>query len=89
MKDLDISSYSDDNTPYFAGDYIVGDKIDQVISTLQNANASLFKWFPDNQMKANLEKCHLPINESCERETNIADNIIENRKRQKTTGNKD
>ena len=48
----------------------------------------LFKWFSDNQMKANLDKCHLPINERYERETNIADSIKENRKMQKTTGNK-
>ena len=27
MKDLDIASYFDDNTLYFAGDYIVGYKI--------------------------------------------------------------
>ena len=38
MKDADIASFADDNTPY-----IVGDNIDQVVLALQNAAAFLFK----------------------------------------------
>ena len=40
--------------------FIVGDN--QLISTLQNFAAPLFKWFSDNQRKANPGKCHLIIN---------------------------
>ena len=51
MKDVDIGNYADDNISY-----ITEDNIDQVISALQNAAASLFKWFSDNQMKVGKRK---------------------------------
>ena len=40
IKDVDIDSYADENTPCFVRDYIVGDNKDQVISALQNDVAS-------------------------------------------------
>ena len=43
MKNEDIASYADDNTPY-----VIRDNINQT-----------------NQMKENLDKCHLLIAESC------------------------
>ena len=46
-KDVDITSYPDDNTPY-----IVGDNMDYVITALQNAAASLFKCFSENQSES-------------------------------------
>lgn len=46
IKDIDISSSTDENTSF-------GDHIDEVISALKNASASLFKWFSDNQVKTN------------------------------------
>lgn len=54
VKDVDIASYAGDSTPY-----IVRDSIDQVISALQNATVSLFRWFSDKQIKANPDKYHL------------------------------
>ena len=59
MKDEDIASYADENTPY-----MVRDNIDQIVSALQNAATSLFKRSSDNQMKANPDKCHLPLKET-------------------------
>ena len=67
MKNSDIASYADANTPYN-----IGDNIDQVISPLQNGDVSLFKWLSYNQMKVNPDKYHLFINESCKK---IAGNI--------------
>ena len=68
MKDEDIvASYADDNMPY-----VIRDNINQVLSAFQNATTSLFKWFSDNQMKANPDKCHLIIDESCKRKWKIA-----------------
>ena len=52
MNDVEFASYADDNTPFFVG----GDL--NVILKLQNASKTLFKWFNDNQMKANPDKCH-------------------------------
>ena len=38
--------------------FFVGDHLTYVILKLQNASKTLFKWFNDNQMKANPDKCH-------------------------------
>ena len=53
MGDLEFARNTDDNTPFF-----VGDDLNDVILKLQNASKTLFKWFNDNQMKANPDKCH-------------------------------
>ena len=51
---VDFASYADDNTPYFCGC-----DINTVISKLERSAAKLFKWFSENYLKANAEKCHL------------------------------
>ena len=56
MQNVDFASYADDNTIYDAGD-----NIDEVIFSLQESSKKLFKWFADNQMKANEDKCHLIV----------------------------
>ena len=56
MNETDFASYADDNTPY-----VTGDSIEDVINSLENVSITLFKWFADNQMKANKGKCHLLI----------------------------
>ena len=53
MNDIEFASYADDNTPFF-----VGDDLNDVILKLQNASKIFFKWFNDNQRKANPDKCH-------------------------------
>ena len=52
----DFVSYADDNTPY-----VETNNIDEVITILENDSIQLFKWFSENQMKANKGKCHLVI----------------------------
>ena len=54
MNETEFASYADDNTPYTSGQ-----NIDNVIRTLENDSVRLFKWFSNNQMKANKDKCHL------------------------------
>ena len=49
-----FASYGDDNTPY-----ALGDSIDDVIKSLEDDSITLFKWFQDNQMKANNDNYHL------------------------------
>ena len=56
VQNVDFASYADDNTIYDAGD-----NIDEVIFSLQESSKKLFKWFADNQMKANEDKCHLIV----------------------------
>ena len=50
MCETDLASYAYDN---------IGDSIDNVIKSLEDDSINLFKWFLDNQMKANSDKCHL------------------------------
>ena len=67
MNETDFASYADDNTPY-----VTGDSIEDVINSLENVSVTLFRWFADNQIKANKDKCHLLI--SCT--INVDGNII-------------
>ena len=53
LKDIEFASYAGDNTSYTEHG-----SIGQVISRLEGTAESLFKWFSDNQMKANLDKSH-------------------------------
>ena len=68
MNDVDFAIYADNNTPFF-----VGNDLDEVIFKLQSASKTLFQWFADNEMKANLDKCHFIWNSNLK--TNI---MIEN-----------
>ena len=70
MKDIGFASYTDDNIPY-----IISDDMNQVVSNLEYSGVNLFKWFSDNQMKPNTEKCHVQINKDCQKKINIANNI--------------
>ena len=53
MNGVEFASYADDNTPIF-----VGDNLNDVILKLKNASKTFFKWFDENQIKANPDKCH-------------------------------
>ena len=56
LSGTDFASYADDNTTYFSAD-----TINEVIKRLETAPVKLFKWFADNQMKVNQDKCHLIV----------------------------
>ena len=81
LIDIDFASYTDDNTLYKEHD-----SIDQVISRLEETTESLFKWFSDNQMKANLDKCHLFLNNCCKKKIKIGDSEILSSTRDKLLG---
>ena len=73
MNDIDFASYADDSTLYVSSDSIV-----DLIRILENDSIKLFKWFSDNMMKANKDKCHLIVS-SNEHVSMKLDNIeIEN-----------
>ena len=42
--------------------YRTADTIEEVTKLLERDNTILFKWFSDNQMKANISKCNLLVN---------------------------
>ena len=56
VQNVNFACYADDNIIYDAGD-----GIDEVIFSLQESSKKLFKWFADNQMKTNEDKCHLIV----------------------------
>ena len=73
MCKTDFASYADDYTPY-----VLEDSIDDVIKSLEDDSINLFKWFPDNQMKANRNKCHLITSKQCCTNLKIGNINIEN-----------
>ena len=56
LKDVDITNFADDNTPFTSAN-----NIDDLIDSLGKASSSLFKWFKDNLFKGNPDKCHLLV----------------------------
>ena len=73
MNDVEFASYADNNTPFF-----VGDDLNDIILSLQNASKTLFKWFNDNQMKANPGKCHFICSSSVKTSIMIENEQIRN-----------
>ena len=53
MNETDFASYADNNTSYLAAN-----NIEDVMIKLKNASLTLSRWFYDNQMKANPDKCY-------------------------------
>ena len=58
--------------------FFVDDNLSNVILNLQNASKTLFKWFNDNQMKANPDKCHFIYNSSVKASIMIENEEISN-----------
>ena len=56
LRQTDFASYADDNTPY-----VEANNIDEVITISENDSVQLFKWFSENQMKVNKDKCYLDL----------------------------
>ena len=61
MSETDYASYVGDNTSYRTANII-----NEVTQSLENDSVTLFKWFSDNQMKANKRKWHLLVNKKDE-----------------------
>ena len=54
IDDINIVRDAGDNTPFVSGKTPL-----HVMTSLENAAEKLFRWFTNNQMKANYDKCHL------------------------------
>ena len=81
MKNIDIASYVDDNTPY-----TTGNSMEEVIQKLEYAAKTLFQWFSDNQMKANRDKFHFLCNSNSGVSLTIKTQKIKNCKFEKLLG---
>ena len=56
IQDTDICNYADDTTLYTCDN-----NLDNVLVRLENDSHIVIKWFTDNFMKLNTDKCHLLI----------------------------
>ena len=81
VQNVDFASYADDNTIYSSAE-----NIDEVIFTLQESSKKLFKWFTDNQMKSNNDKCHLIVSTNEPVEVQIGECSIKNSSKEKLLG---
>ena len=73
MNKANSGSHEYDNTPYRTANII-----DEVIQSLEHASMMLFKWFSDNQKKANISKYYLLVNKKDEVTVRIRDTEIKN-----------
>ena len=72
MNKAGFSIYADDNAPY-----VTGETIEDVINSVEHNSIKLSKWFSDNQIKANNDKCHLLISDNENITINVDDNVID------------
>ena len=71
FPDVDIANYADDNTPHLSNI-----NLNKVLHDLEKNSNTLFKWFTDNLLKANLAKPHLLTNSTQEIQINIGEVAI-------------
>ena len=81
LEEIDIASFADETTPY-----AIGNSVDEIRNLLENTSKKLFKWFSDNQMKANPDKCHFLMSSDENINLMIEDQAISNSKCQKLLG---
>ena len=81
LSEIDIANYADDNTPYTSSNDVNG-----LIKSLEEASKKFFKWFNDNLMKSNPEKCHLLVSTNDIVKISIGNFQIENTKRENLLG---
>ena len=70
-----FTNYADDTTPY-----VIGNNPDEVVSE------KLFNWFSQNEMKANLGKCHMLLSSTESLNFQISETVIHNSQSKKLLG---
>ena len=81
LDNIDITSYADDNTPYSGG------KSQYNLETkFQKSSVKLSKWFHENGLKANQEKCHFLSSLDINTKFSLSSCILENSNSQKLLG---
>ena len=72
-SDIDIANLGDDNTLYLSAE-----NVEDVIESLERASVSLFRWFENNLLKGNADKCHFLVSTSQEVSLNVNNFKIKN-----------
>ena len=81
MEDAEIGIYADDNTPH-----IRAENIDKLISSLEEASNTPFKWFADNLLKTNADKCDLLVSGTQKANSKIENFCISSSESEKVLG---
>ena len=81
LSKIDIANYVNDKMPYTSSN-----DINSLIKSLEKASKELFKWFDDNLMKSNPDKCHLLVSTNDNVAIRIGNFQTENNKREKLLG---
>ena len=81
IDNIDIASYADDNAPYS-----VGKSQCDLETKLQMASVKHFKWFYENYLKANQDKCHFLSSLDINTKISLPACILENSDSQKLLG---
>ena len=76
-----FTNYADDTTPY-----VIGSNPDKVVSELKDITEKLFTWFSQNEMKANLGKCHMLLSSTESLNFQISETLIHNSQSKKLLG---
>ena len=58
-SDIDIENFADDNTLYLSAE-----NVEDVIESFEQASVSLLRWFENNLLKSNADKCHFLVSTS-------------------------
>ena len=81
LDKTDIANHADDNTPYTSSNDVNG-----LIMSLEKASKKLFKWFDDNLIKDNPDRCHLLVRANDNVAIRVRNLQIENTKWEKLLG---
>ena len=76
-----FTNYADDTTAY-----VIGNNPDEVVSELRGITEKLFTWFSQNEMKANLSKCHMLLSSTESLNFQISATVIHNSQSKKLLG---
>ena len=76
-----FTNYTVDTTPY-----VIGNNAEEVVSELKAITQKLFIWFTQNEMKANLNKCHLLLSITDVFNFEISETVIRNSNSKKLLG---
>ena len=66
-----FTNYADDTTPY-----VIANNAEEVVFELKAITQKLFTWFSQNEMKANLDKCHLLLSTTDAFNFEISETVI-------------
>ena len=81
LRTTSFTGYTDDNTPF-----VVKENTTNVIKALEDIGENLIKWFSDNQMKLNTDKCHVLLNSQGPKTIKIGNLCIKNSSCEKMLG---